>query len=332
VGKPSFFGLDEQEDFPHKLLSKLHGEINADGLKDHVTAGWDSVIENSELFAAVQAAVLPLLRDAFKVRYGRDMQLAQARLQREVKERLSAMPEFRREYAERAIQKVLDKFFGEPPSKYEPFVFVLLEAIERSDYGVVLQHLADASRSDVASVAEALNEFGLAEMAHLVERAHARKAFLDHLEVLAADASTLESQMHTAIERNLWLLGAELSLFSSNKTLRKQAENIGKHYVGERGDQRPDLLLNENLGGECLLIEFKRPAYRLRHKDYMQAIAYRHELKKIVGKRIQVLVVGGGRDSDFPTEDKEPEVRATTFGDLIATARRQIEWQLSCGE
>jgi Histidine kinase-, DNA gyrase B-, and HSP90-like ATPase len=147
VGKPSFFGLDEQEDFPQRLLSKLHGEINADGLKDHVTAGWDSVV--------------PLVRDRFKERYGRDMQLTQARLQREVKERLSAMPEFRREYAERAIQKVLDKFFGEPPSKYEPFIFVLLEAIERSDYGTVLQHLADASRGDVASVAEALNEFGL---------------------------------------------------------------------------------------------------------------------------------------------------------------------------
>jgi hypothetical protein len=85
-------------------------------------------------------------------------------------------------------------------------------------------------------VAEALNEFGLAEMAHLVERANARKAFLDQLEALCDEPSTLESQMHIAIERNLWLLGAELSLFSSNKTLRRQAENLGKQYEGEKGN------------------------------------------------------------------------------------------------
>jgi hypothetical protein len=166
-------------------------------------------------------------------------------------------------------------------------------------------------------------------MAHLVERANARKAFLDQLEALADDSSTLESQMHTAIERNLWLMGAELSLFSSNKTLRKQAADLGSKYVGDNGDHRPDLLLNEDVGGKCLLIEFKRPAYRLKYKDYQQAIGYRHELKKIVNKPVQVLVVGGTRDPDFPTEDKEPEVKATTFRDLIATARRQIDWQLS---
>ncbi len=301
VGKPSFFGLDEMEDFPQKLLSKLHGEIEASGLKDHVTAGWDSVVENSELLSAVRNAVFPIVRDAFKERYGRDMQLAQARLQREVKERLSALPEFRREYAERAIQKVLDKFFGEPPSRVEPFIFVLLEAIERSDYGTVLMHLADASRKDIASVAEALNDFGLAEMAHLVERANARRVFLDQLEALAEEPSTLEVQMHTAIERNLWLLGAELSMFSSNTTLRKQADALGRRYEGDKGNLRPDLLLNEDVCGACLLIEFKRPKHRLKREDYTQAIDYRHELRKTVNKSIRVLVIGGVRDADFPT-------------------------------
>lgn len=329
VGKPSFFGLDQHEDFPQKLLSKLHGEIDASGLKDHVTAGWDSVIENSELLAAVQDAVVPIVREAFKERYGRDMQLAQARLKREVNERLSALPAFRREFAERAIQKVLDKFFGEPPARVEPFIYVLLEAIERSDYGAVLTHLAEASRRDVASLAEALNEFGLAEMAHLVERAGARKVFLDQLEALADEPSTLEAQMHTSIERNLWLLGAELSMFSSNKTLRKQAETLGGQYVGDKGNLRPDLLLNEDVRGACLLIEFKRPNHRLKRQDYTQAIDYRHELRKLVNKSIQVLVIGGVRDADFPTENLEPAVEVTTYHDLVATARRQIEWQLS---
>lgn len=40
VGKPGFFGLDEADDFPKKLLAKIYGEVEVDGLKDHVTADW----------------------------------------------------------------------------------------------------------------------------------------------------------------------------------------------------------------------------------------------------------------------------------------------------
>ena len=329
VGKPSFFGLDEQEDFPPKLLKRLYGEIEADGLRDHVTAGWGSLIENSELLDRLTDHVKPLIFSAFKDRYGREIQLAQARLRREVHERLAALPEHRREYAERAIKKVLDRFFGEPPEKIEPYVFVLLEAIERSDYGALLKHLAEASKSDVAAVAEALDEFGLIDMAHLVEQAKARQTFLDSLETLASNPKTLEATIHKAIERNLWIFGPEYSLFSSNKTLQKQVETLlGQRYTGNNASSRPDLLLNENLSGGCLLIEFKRPSHPLNHDDYVQATKYRHELAKQLNKPIQVLILGGRRSSDFPTQNREPEVSALSFDDAIASARRQLEWQL----
>lgn len=333
VGKPSFFGLDEQEDFPPKLLKRLYGEIDADGLRDHVTAGWDSLVENSELLARVTEEIRPVVFAAFKERYGREIQLAQARLRREVHERLAALPEYRREYAERAVKKVLDRFFGEPPEKIEPYVFVLLEAIERTDYGAVVEHLAEAQRRDVATLADALERFGLADMAHLVEQANARQAFLDRLESLTLAPETLEATMHKAIERNLWIFGPEYSLFSSNKTLQRQAdEMLGKQFVGERANNRPDLLLNENLNGECLLIEFKRPSHPLNRDDYSQATNYRHDLAKIVSKPIRVLVVGGRRSPDFPTTNREPDVSVTTFSDVISSARRQLEWQLKVQE
>jgi hypothetical protein len=328
VGKPTMLGLDEQDDFPQKLVSKLYGEIDASGLREHVTAGWDAIIENSHLLQALRDSVVPRLREAFKERYGRDMQLAQARLQREVKERLSSLPEHRRKYAEAAIGKVLDKFFGEPQSKVEPFVYVLLEAIEHADYGAVLAHLAQADRSDVAAVAQALSEFGLAEMAHLVERATARMSFLNRLDELALQPSTLEAEMHKAIERNLWLLGPSFSLFASNVTLKRTAESLGDKYAGERGKDRPDLLLNENLHGDYLLIEFKRPSHSLKHDDYAQAVRYRHELAKSTTRPIEVLVIGGARDPDFPMANREPNTNAWTYGDVVSSARRQLDWQL----
>jgi len=269
VGKPSFFGLDDQDDFPQKLLKRLYGEIDADGLSKHVTAGWNSLIENSELLEHVTNAVRPHILAAFKEKHGREIQLAHARLRRDIKERLAALPENRREYAEKAIQKILERFYQESEEKIAPFIYVLLEAIERSDYGMVVQHLAEASRKDIATLADALAEFGLTDMAYLVEQAKARQEFLGQLELLAQDPKTLEAQMHKAIEKNLWIFGAQFSLYSSNKTLQRQIEEgFGQKFDGERANNRPDLLLNENPNGECLLIEFKRPAHFINREDY----------------------------------------------------------------
>lgn len=333
VGRPGFFGLDQRDDFPSKLLRKLYGEIDADGLRDHITAGWDAAVENSELLKEVEGYVQPILREAYEQQYRREIQLAQARLQRAILTRLSALPEHKRVFADRAIKRILDKYYGEAESKVEPVVNVLLEAMERSDYRILLEHIAQATPGDVAGVAERLDEFGLAEMAFLVQQATARQVFLDQLDALARDAATTEAVLHKALERNLWVFGPEYSLFSSNSTLRRQVEDVlGKAYTGDKAGKRPDLLLNENLGGQYLLIEFKRPSHALNHDDYVQAIGYRHELAKYLGSPIQVLLVGGSRSSDFPTNNREPDVEARIFGQVISTARRQIEWLLRTAE
>jgi hypothetical protein len=333
VGKPTFFGLEERNDFPPKLLKRLYGEIDADGLYPHVTAGWDSLVENSEKLTLLADVVRPHIFDSFKERYGREIQLAQARLRREVHERLARLPTHRREYAERAVKRILERFYDESPERIEPYVFVLLEAIESSDYATLLAHMAEASRGDVASIAEALSEFGLVEMAYLVEQARARQTFLDRLEDLGRKPETLEAEMHKAIEKNLWLLGAEYSLFSSNRTLRRQVEDVlEKKYIGRNASTRPDLLLNENLDGHCLLIEFKRPSHPLNYEDYQQATRYRHDLRTVLSKPVRVVVMGARKSADFPVQNLEPEVKAVSYEDAIASARRLLEWQLRTPE
>lgn len=207
IGKPRFFGLDQQDDFPEKLLRKLYGEVEADGLREHVTAGWDSLVENSELLKAVELHVQPILRTAFEKKYRREIQLAQARFRKDVLARLSKLPAHKRQFADRAIKNILDKYYGEPESKVGPMIFVLLEALERSDYRALLEHIAEASRRDIAAVAEILSEFGLAEMARVAEQATARIEFLEQLERLARDDQTSEASMHKALERSLWACG-----------------------------------------------------------------------------------------------------------------------------
>ena len=50
VGKPGFFGLEDDPEIPPKLLKKLYGEVEADGLSESVTADWGDIVENSKAY------------------------------------------------------------------------------------------------------------------------------------------------------------------------------------------------------------------------------------------------------------------------------------------
>jgi len=286
VGRPTYFGLDEAEDFPKALLGKIYGEIEADGLEGDTTADFAAIIENSKGFGHVKAWAEPLIRAQVASIYSREMQLAQARLKQKIDRRLATLPEHRREYADAALQKLLHKFYGESEERLEPLVNVVLDAIERDEYRLILEKIDEASHSDVAAFAHALEEFGLVDLAQIAAQARQRLRFLDHLDNLRANANTDELVMHKAIEQNLWLLGAEYGLVASNRTFKKLVDEVlGKIYTGNRAVERPDLLLASNVLGQHVLIEFKNPAMTLRYEHYQQATGYRHELGSFICKR-----------------------------------------------
>ncbi|OJH08050.1 MAG: phosphonate ABC transporter permease [Alcanivorax borkumensis] len=331
VGDPSFFGLDKDDDIPRKLLDKCYGEIEITGCSDDVTADWGAIIEGSKTEQDLISSIQPVLREQLKSVYGQEMHLAQARLRKRAKDRISRLPENRRAFADEAIKKILDRFYQEPEDKLEPVVNVLLNAIELNDYRVVLEHINDAKRSEVSRFSEALEEFGIIELAMVAEQARSRLRFLDYLEGMCGRKETLEVHVHKAIEKNLWIFGAEYSLFSSNETLRRQVEvYLNSKYVGDREDKRPDLFLTENINGERLLIEFKRPNHSLRFKDYQQATAYRNDFHQNgIDKQINVILIGGKLGNDLSIQERrEPNVKIMAFADLISSARRQCQWLL----
>lgn len=334
IGEPSFFGLDQADDIPRKLLDKCFGEIDLSGCSDDVTADWGALIEGSATERELTDKVQPILREQLTCVYGQEMHLAQARLRKKALDRISKLPENRREFADRAIKKILDRFYQEPEDKLEPVVNVLLDALERSDYRVVLEHINSARHSEVSRFAEALEEFGIVEMALVAEQATNRLDFLDYLEEICSRPETLEIHVHKAIEGNLWLFGVEYSLFSSDITVKRQIEAyLGKKYSGDRADKRPDLFLTQNLNGERLLIEFKRPNHGLVFDDYQQATGYRNDFHQNgIDQQINVIVIGGGVGGNLPIQERrEPNVSIMTYTDLISAARRQYQWLLNDG-
>ncbi len=330
VGKPVFLGLDEADDFPPKLLKKLYGEVEVDGLIDDVTADWGALVENSEKYQKLIDYVQPILKEKFKEEYASQINLAQARLQKQINKRLADLPEFKRIYADKAIKSVLARYYGEPESTIEPIVKVLLDALERNDYRIVLDYIYNASHSDIARLAEVLSEFGLLELATIGEQASARLVFLDQLERLCDDNAVKEQQIHESLEKNLWVFGLEYSFFSSNKTLKRQIEDyLGKKYLGKLANKRPDLLLNSNYENKYLLIEFKRPSHPLTYVDYQQATRYRNDFLSYTSSEIKILVIGGKRGNDLPQrQNMEPNTEIIIFDEVISKARNQLNWLL----
>ena len=327
VGNPTVFGLDEDEEVPKGLLRRVYGELEADGLYSDVTAGWNAIIETSKAYQQVEEFVRPVLKAKLKEVFKRDFALHKGRLQQEIDRRLSKMPEHRRAYAHKLVQRVIAKLYEDKQERIEPVVSVLLDALERDEYWYVLKALDEAPHSDVQILAETLEHFGIVEIALIGRQAQGRLKYLDHLQVLCNNAKTLEQQMHKALEQSLWVLGAEFDILCSNQSLRTAVENYSENkFKGRSANKRPDLVLLSGVDGRHSLIEFKRPSHTIRREDQAQAESYRDELTPTFGS-IDVLLVGKDVDKALLLH-QTPGVRFLSYTGAISKARTELNWLL----
>lgn len=329
VGKPSFFGLEDDPEIPPKLLKKVYGEVEADSLADSVTADWGDIVENSRAYQVLKAVVHAHLKDAVEGVFKREVTLQRARIQRQINLRLAELPEHRRRFAQQALEKVMKRFYGESEEKVETVASVVLDAFEKDEYWLVLKEIDDNKGTTVEAFAAALEDFGLLDMALMGQQARSRLRLLDHMEELVRNSETLEKTIHGVIERNLWVLGYEHSLISSNKTLARTIEEYtSQKFSGDNASKRPDLFLAANPRAEYLLIEFKRPSKSITRADQNQAAEYRDELEHRFGL-IQILLLGKGREAGVSAQNDPRRLHVFGYEALISAARSQLNWLLS---
>jgi hypothetical protein len=329
VGRPDYFGLEDDPEIPPKLLKKVYGELNADGLADSVTGDWGAVVENSKSYQELRSIVKEKLKEAVTSVYTREVALARARLKQEIDRRLALLPEYRRNYARIALERVLQRFYGESDERVEPIVSVVLDALERDEYWQVLQKIDEAKGQDVEVFAQALELFGLLDLALISRQAEYRRQVLAHLDELVGKPKTLEKTVHQVFEANLWVLGQDHAMISSNQTLAKVIHDyLGQEFSGERANKRPDLFLAERLSGGFLIIEFKRPSHTLTRDDDVQAVKYRDDLSRSLGKQIEVLLLGKARSADVNPQYDPPLFKAFGYAAVISSARTALTWLL----
>lgn len=331
VGPPGFFGLDEDEEIPPKVLERLVGVIDADGLVDDVTADWGSIVENSKAVDQVNKFVRSTVGDKIKEEFARDVALRRANLNRRIDAQLAKLPENRRRFAEREIDGVLRRFYDQPADRVEAVVHVMLNAMEYDDYWRVVESIHSATAAGVEQLAAALDAFGLLTLAHISRRSSARLKMLEGLDALIQNDATKEMEVHKALENNLWVLGPQYSLYFSNQTLQTILSKQTEKWGGVRKKKRPDLFLGINHVPETdgsrryLLIEFKRPKLTIGRKDENQAEEYRDDLVSRF-PNISVLVLGGKVDDKVQAVGPARNCELRSYGDLVSSARAQYEW------
>lgn len=325
IGAPSFFGLDKREDVPPQVLKRVYGEIEADGLLDDVTADWAAVIENSNAYQELEQYVQDVVREELEKTFKREFNLVHARIKQQIEKRLAALPEHRRSYAHNHLEKILHRFYGENEEKIQAIVTVVLDALERDEYWEVLRVVHNAEHGDVQQFANALTAFGLLELVFIGKQAKSRYDLLDSLDKLISNSSTLERQIHQVIDHNLWILGSKYALVSSNKTMKNVIETYtNEQYAGENAIKRPDLLLLNEMHGQHLLIEFKRPSKTINRDDEAQAQKYRDDFG---GKfhPMKIWLIGGSVDKSLRLNAGK-DIEYFSYADLIGRARTEVEW------
>jgi hypothetical protein len=326
VGRPRLFGLDDDPDVPKSTLKRLYGEVIADKLIDEVTADWSAIVENSKGYAELENFVCPFLKEQLQRTFRQDFAAQHARVQREINRRLSQLPENRRQYATKAIERIMHQFYGEKEERIQSIVSVVLDALEHDEYWQVLREIERTSKSEVQLFAESLGNFGLVEIALIGRQAQSRLRFLDFLDQLAANASTREKEMHTAFENNLWVLGSDFSLLNSNATLKRIVlENVGVLFNGPSASTRPDLLLLSGLDPKHVLVEFKRPSHIITRDDQLQAEKYRDNLAQF--RPMDIVLMGKDHDPAMRS-DRPHYIRLISYAAAINKARTELDWLL----
>lgn len=329
VGRPENF-LKEDELVPDKLKKRIVGEIICDDLEDFVTADWGGIIENSKLNDSIKKEVKEELHNSFTEVFKTDMHLAKQRHQQKINRELQKLPEYKRQFAEKSLHKVLEKFYGEPEEKVNVIISVMVDALEKDYYWNVVQNIENSKDGDIEKIAEILSEFGFVEMAVMTSQATSRLKFLDELDLLNNNPKTLEATIHKALENNLWVFGNEYTLMFSNKTLKVAVQNmLDKKFTGKRADKRPDLFLGEDILRRHLLIEFKRPDDTIGRDAESQVLKYRDDLNSVIhSRKIQIIIIGGRVNPAISSHNEREDVKMISYSDLISTARTQLDWLL----
>ena len=108
---------------------------------------------------------------------------------------LNRLPDYRRKFAEKSLDQVLKKFFGESEARIATVISILLESFEKNDYWLVMQQMEDSRTGHVEEIAQAFLQFGMLDVALIAQQSSHRLAILEDLEKLIFNPKSKPEQI-----------------------------------------------------------------------------------------------------------------------------------------
>ncbi|MEO0896381.1 MAG: ATP-binding protein [Bacteroidota bacterium] len=321
VGSPKYFGLDEDDYFPPRMLKRLYGEIEANSLESDVTADWGSIIDNSKLLAEIQVRIKPILIKAFDDIFQKEMEFAKARLKKRMNGSISHLPEHRKHFATGILDKVLRKFYGESESRMASVVSLVLEAVEQEREQPLVLDLNLEKQ-------EAYAEFGLQDVAMIAQQSSRRLLILQQLSDLLLNAQTPADKLRQALATNLWLLGSNYNLVSTNRELAEVVRLYTSHkFTNGHAKDAPNLLLVQDFNKGFLLLDLKAADHTIELLDRRKAKEYQSDLKVYMpGRDIEVLVLGGALSPNLVVQKANADIKFLSYKGMLTDAKVQLNW------
>ncbi|MDX2247474.1 MAG: ATP-binding protein [Bacteroidia bacterium] len=328
VGQPRFFGLEENEDIPPKLLKRIYGEIVADSLEADVTADWGSVIENSIVLEEIYNRLRPLLEISFREIYDREVSLTKIRLKKRIDTGLSLLPPYRRAYARKVMDKVLRKFYGESEARVGAVISVLLDSFEKNDYWMVMQNFEESRKGEVEDLTHAFTEFGMLDLAMIGQQSTHRLSIIKDIEKLIFHPDTTLNQIRIALTNNLWMLGNPNSLVSTNTELQQVVDMYVRHkFTNGHAIHAPNLLLLQDFNKGFVLLDLKSPDHTLEINDRRRAKEFQADLQVYLpGRDIDVIVIGGALSPGMVGQKASADIRFMSYKGMLSDAKVQLNW------
>jgi hypothetical protein len=332
IGKPHHFGLEHDEELSDRLRRRIVGEVEVPAEALELTAAGGDVIESDKGFEKLTEEIQSDVKQNLSSTHTKEVNLAKGRLVQQMNRRLESVPGHRRGIIEDRLQRLIYRSYqeGEKEERIGVLVELVLDAMEMDEYWTVCREINEAEKVDVLHFADALDKFGLCDLAFVGQQAKRRLDYLDFLARLANDVRTTEKQMHSALQHSLWVLGNEFSLMASNRQLQSIIEDyVGEKYREKDAADRPDLLLGSNILGQSVLIEFKRPKLSVGREAEAQAKGYADVITRKLGISLQILVIGGEVDAGLVSEYNGSKTRFLSYRAVVANARTNLDWLLA---
>ncbi|MFH2069619.1 MAG: ATP-binding protein [Elusimicrobiota bacterium] len=156
---------------------------------------------------------------------------------------------------------------------------LLIKSIGSNEIIGILRKLGEADVKDIQKLAHILEEWGIYEISSTTEHIKNRLLIIDKFEEVIKDINSLEYEdIHKLLEKNLWLLNDNYTIYSSNASLKTVLANkISKKFRKHESD-RPDLIVKTS-SRKVLIIELKRPSHKITSKDFAQVSEYKNIIK-----------------------------------------------------